>query len=454
MRLFERNDTSLAAALIVGVFLLFHQPLQSVLDSAHVIEQEYHIDLVQSLVVLGAVFAFHQYRKQQQAKIALAAADAEVRQAEARAHELERLVGLSRALAIATDFTGLHQALRQYLPKFTSGGLCWLLMCQEEYWDVLLRAEADRRPAEELEAIATRALAACAGASLTRVDGLTCFPLIVGGHAVGVLLVEELQPYAESDSRALEGAAAVAAVAIRNVQVLLEARENSLRDRLTGCFNRGHGVDTLNSELRRARRTHTPVSVIMFDIDHFKQVNDSHGHLTGDRVLAQVGRRLTELLRVSDVKCRYGGDEFLIILPDTPSAGARTLAESIRVGMSKIVIEAFDQNATLSVSIGIMTTCGDDDVDACIAGADAALYRAKRDGRNCFRIAEPEAGIVPMLIAADTVQIPRACDVPVMVPTEPRQTQMAAAGDLGMSAHRPISAERRGPSSRMNGAGL
>jgi len=442
VRLFQRNDTSLAAALIVGVFLLFHQPLQIVFDSAHEVEREYHIDLVQSLVVLCAVFAFHQYRKQQRAKAALVAADADVQQAHARAYELERLVGLSRAVAVAADFTALYHAFQQYLPKFTYDRASWLLLLQEECWDVLVRGASDRRPAEELEAIAARALAACAGAGSTRVDDLTCFPLIVGGHAVGVLLVEDKPPLGDPDSRALEGAAAVAAVAIRNIQALLEARENSLRDRLTGCFNRGHAVDTLNSELRRARRTHMPVSVIMFDVDYFKQVNDSHGHLTGDRVLAEVGRRLSEILRASDVKCRYGGDEFLLILPDTPSSGARKLAESILGAMGKIVVQAGAHGVTVTVSIGVVTTHGDDHVDACIARADAALYRAKRDGRNCFRIAEPAAAETAPTPGATIEHGARTSSLPDMPARGPARTPIDTAA-LTVEATSAHSLERR-----------
>ena len=143
LRLFERTDTALAAGLIVGIFILFHQPLQYLLATATDIEHQYHLDLIQPLVVLAAVFIFHHFRKAQQAKSELAATAAEVLQARLRSEELERLVGLGRAVAMATDFTRLHEAFSRYLPKFTNDRLSWLLICHQGCWDVRSRR---RRP--------------------------------------------------------------------------------------------------------------------------------------------------------------------------------------------------------------------------------------------------------------------------------------------------------------------
>jgi diguanylate cyclase (GGDEF)-like protein len=176
------------------------------------------------------------------------------------------------------------------------------------------------------------------------------------------------------------------------MQTLIETRENSLRDALTGCFNRAHAIETLKAELRRAQRARTPLSMIMFDVDKFKTVNDTYGHLAGDQLLAEVGKRLGELLRTSDVKCRYGGDEFLLILPDTPAAGSRQLAESLRREMSHIALPTAEGELTVTVSLGVVTAVKDEmDAQALIARADKALYRAKHSGRNRVFADEPEA---------------------------------------------------------------
>src|SRR4029079_1332320 len=93
--------------------------------------------------------------------------------------------------------------------------------------------------------------------------------------------------------------------------------------------------EILESEMRRARRSHLPLSLIMFDVDRFKDINDGHGHLCGDAVLAAIGQSLRDILRCSDLKCRYGSEEFLVMLPDTPVEGARRVAETIRRKISE-----------------------------------------------------------------------------------------------------------------------
>ena len=404
VRLFGRNDTLLAAALIVATFILFRQPLQYMLEAAHDIELQYHLDLVQSLVVLGAVFVFHQYRKRHEARAGLIKATTEAAQARVRSEELERLVGLSRALAMATDFHGLHHAFSRYLPQFTRDRSCWLLLCWQGTWDVLMRGTDGPHSTDTLESIAERALEARRGnpdAEGIRVDGLVCFPMLVGGHPVGMMLVSDDHPLEPQDCRAIDVAAALAAISVRNVQTLLETQQHSLRDALTGCFNHAHALDTLNSELRRAQRSGAPLSIVMFDVDGFKGVNDAYGHLAGDRVLAEVGKRLGEIARKSDVKCRYGGDEFLLILPDTPAKGARQLAESIRNEVASIAIAAGTANIKVTASIGVVTATGDErSPNTFIARADDALYRAKRAGKNRVHMGDGDV-ISPLRLVAE-----------------------------------------------------
>ena len=153
----------------------------------------------------------------------------------------------------------------------------------------------------------------------------------------------------------------------------------SVTDQLTDLFNRQKLGEVFANELQRTRRFGQPFSVILLDIDHFKQVNDEHGHLTGDKVLVALARLMSSMTRETDVVGRWGGEEFLTICPHTDQAGALILAEKIREA-----IAAFDFPVVhhVTASLGVSSCRPDDDVDRLIARADAALYQAKREGRN------------------------------------------------------------------------
>ena len=177
------------------------------------------------------------------------------------------------------------------------------------------------------------------------------------------------------------------AITLRNAELFREVRENSLRDGLTGCFNRTHAIEVIDTELRRARRSQAPVSLIMFDIDHFKDVNDKHGHLCGDAVLAAVGVRMRDVLRGSDLKCRYGGEEFLVLLPETPLEGAKRVADTLRRELADMQVDWKNEPVKITASFGVAGALPSEiDTQAIIGRADAALYRAKDQGRNCVRL--------------------------------------------------------------------
>jgi diguanylate cyclase (GGDEF)-like protein len=173
-----------------------------------------------------------------------------------------------------------------------------------------------------------------------------------------------------------------------------EVRDNSVRDALTGCFNRAHALEVLDAEIRRARRSKLPLSLIMFDLDNFKQINDRHGHLAGDAVLAAIGNKMKSELRGSDLKCRYGGDEFMVILPDTPLAGARQVSENLRVALESHLIVWNSEQIKMTASFGVgVVNPTDQDPLAAIARADAALYRAKERGRNDVQVEEQPTAV-------------------------------------------------------------
>src|SRR5450759_5244578 len=136
-----------------------------------------------------------------------------------------------------------------------------------------------------------------------------------------------------------------------------------------------------------ARRSQMPVSLIMFDLDHFKDVNDRYGHLCGDAVLAAVGSRMRDVLRGSDLKCRYGGEEFLVLLPETPLEGAKRVADTLRRELADMIVPWKDESVTLNASLGGTGALPSEvNREALISSVDAALYRAKDQGRNCVRL--------------------------------------------------------------------
>lgn len=164
------------------------------------------------------------------------------------------------------------------------------------------------------------------------------------------------------------------------------------RDALTGIFNRRAILERLSDEVARARRAGRPLAIAMIDIDHFKSINDLHGHMAGDEVLSHFVRHLVQRLRQTDCIGRYGGEEFLLLLPDTNSQGAVALVDGLRESVAGTPAQFAKLRINLSFSSGIW--CGvpmpEDTSDSLIAKADAALYAAKIGGRNTLRIADAE----------------------------------------------------------------
>ena len=401
MRLLDRKDGSLAIALIVGALVIFWKPFHALIDVAHGVEVRYNIDLLPGLVLFVGAFTLHTLRKRQQARVtvqqAKARADfaaAEVARERQRSAELERLIALGAALGNALDTLALRRVFWRYFPAFALDREVWSLARLNNGWDNLLRdgLVTPTRTTEVLESIATKALSAPASGD-AQAEGICvgddlCFPMVVGDTSPGVVGVRNVPPMALSDRRRLGAAVSLLAIAMRNVQLLTETRESSVRDQLTGCFNRAYAIESLGSELQRSRRTGRPLSVMMFDVDQLKEINDNYGHLAGDALLAAVAGQVTATLRASDIKCRWGGDEFLIILPDTPRSGAEHTGASLTRGVGMVVVPTSSGSVSPTISVGVaVAENGECDPLALVARADAALYKAKRAGRNRFVMA-------------------------------------------------------------------
>jgi len=162
---------------------------------------------------------------------------------------------------------------------------------------------------------------------------------------------------------------------------------SALRDPLTGLFNKRYLLDRLDRELRFARRHETALSLLMVDLDHFKSINDTHGHLAGDAVLANLARVLTRALRNEDVVARFGGEEIAIILRAIPLSTAISLADRLRKLIEHTLTPygGLQLKATASIGAAGYPSTPAESVEALIAAADRALYKAKGGGRNCVR---------------------------------------------------------------------
>ena len=152
-------------------------------------------------------------------------------------------------------------------------------------------------------------------------------------------------------------------------------------DPLTGLANRRHTLERLHEEVLRVQRARLTFALVLVDLDHFKRINDTHGHACGDRVLVHVAEVLAVTVRALDIAARWGGEEFLLVLPATDCAGAVTVAEKARARLAAGAVVWQDHEVRVTATFGV-AECADGDLDACLRAADAALYRGKKAGRN------------------------------------------------------------------------
>jgi len=169
---------------------------------------------------------------------------------------------------------------------------------------------------------------------------------------------------------------------------------SSLTDVLTGWYNRRYLQDRLHGEIARAQRNQQPLASLLLDVDHFKRVNDDHGHLVGDAVLREIAQRVEVQVRASDVAARFGGEEFTVLLPNTTTNEALDMAERIWQSVARPPIEVGDEcSLDMTLSIGIAGLNPDREHadlmslgEGLLSEADVALYRAKSEGRNCVQL--------------------------------------------------------------------
>lgn len=221
--------------------------------------------------------------------------------------------------------------------------------------------------------------------------GYSCVPMLAQGSVIGVLYLGFPRAATEGSVSAIESTTPLAmtaaeriGLAIASLQLREKLREQSVRDPLTGLYNRRYMDESLERELARSARSDAPLTVVMLDLDYFKRFNDAHGHDAGDELLRELGKLLLVSVRTEDIACRYGGEEFILILSHANSDSARSRMEELRIRVGEI--DVYYQGRSLggvTVSIGIATFPEHGETpDALVKAADDALYAAKEAGRN------------------------------------------------------------------------
>jgi len=214
------------------------------------------------------------------------------------------------------------------------------------------------------------------------IRSLLAVPLCLDDRVLGILAVGSQTPqaYTAAQLELLTTLGQQAASALEHAR----QQQAATVDSLTGLFLRDYFFRRLQEEFHRSARYGKPFALLMLDLDAFKEINDKNGHLAGDRYLRALGPVLRASLRLADLACRYGGDEFCILLPETDGTGARAIAERIRSAVAELVAdgEGTPVRTTASIGLAVHPLHDGGDLKALLRAADQALYRAKRQGRD------------------------------------------------------------------------
>ncbi len=229
--------------------------------------------------------------------------------------------------------------------------------------------------------------------SMTRFEtrSILCVPLVARGSVLGVIELVNAEPesFSEPDLRLLESMADYAAIAIENARNFLRVQDLTVKDDVTSLYNSRHLHEMLASEFARSKRYGLTFSLIFFDLDHFKYVNDEHGHLCGSRLLKEVGDLVRAGLRTVDIPTRYGGDEFVIILPQTTKSQAVHVTRRLRLALNeRVFLAGENMQVHITASFGVSNFPQDtDNRDGVLRLADEAMYRVKESTRDGIQIA-------------------------------------------------------------------
>ena len=240
----------------------------------------------------------------------------------------------------------------------------------------------------------------CGHVSQSLQAGYLCVPLMAQNKAMGILYLQATgRIQSDLNEPTVQIAATLAegiALALANLKLRETLRSQAIRDSLTGLFNRRYLEETLERELHRVKRLGIHLGVVMLDLDHFKQYNDNFGHNAGDELLVALGNLILSLVRAEDIPCRFGGEEFLLIIPGASLEVTLGRAEQLRLGVKQLHEQhpgKFLHPVTISAGVAVFPGNGAS-ADVLIRAADAALYQAKREGRDRVVAADVDRALI------------------------------------------------------------
>jgi len=210
-------------------------------------------------------------------------------------------------------------------------------------------------------------------------------PLLQGKELTGIMIVasKKVDAFNQKQIQLFETVASQISITLQNVKMFERMKELAIIDELTGIYNRRFFYMAANKEIERSKRYKKALSLILIDIDHYKDVNDHYGHMAGDKVLQKITQYIQKELRSADIFARYGGEEFLILLSDTTGQDAVLVAERIRTTIKNLHVRYNEEEITVTISLGVtQMTAERNTLQELIAVVDQALYGAKQKGRN------------------------------------------------------------------------
>lgn len=320
----------------------------------------------------------------------------------ARALDTKRLLSLGEMLQVSNNLDEAYEVFRQIGPDFVGAqnGALYLFPATRAFvesraaWgNNASRIEQTRFTAEDCWALRRGKLYRTSGDDESlrckHVDpnhkGPTlCLPLLAHAEMLGVLCIASDTPWSEYVERKSTVLAEQLSLSVANIKLRETLREQSIRDPLTGLFNRRYFEETLEREVQRSKREKTPLSLIVVDVDHFKRVNDTYGHATGDLILREIGGLMRACTRGGDVASRIGGEELVMMLPGASLDDAMKKAEQLRLQVRALRLKEMNNaiaSVTISVGVSVFPENGGDP-PALFGAADAALYQAKHAGRD------------------------------------------------------------------------
>lgn len=338
-----------------------------------------------------------------------ASLQAMVTQMETIQHEMKQMGSLADYLRSCRELTEIYSLIGQHLPNLFPGfaGSLGIYNNSRNVIEIVTAWEADGTPAPaEGEFFLAEDCWSLRRGAAHRVHahgnqptcrhleplegGSLCVPMVAHGETMGVMcLTSPLDAITPQTAQLLQNVSEHISMAIANMRLELTLRTQSLRDPLTKLYNRRYMESSLEREIFRAKRRKEPISIIMIDIDHFKRFNDSYGHEAGDYVLCEFAQLLVKAVRGEDIACRYGGEEFILILPGAQLPIALKRAEGLRATMESLsLVHHGIALEAVTLSLGVLTYpdhC--DDTSMLVRKADEALYRAKHGGRNRIEVA-------------------------------------------------------------------